>query len=160
MLQTVYFRETGKVIPVTKTQFRDTFEAGITNYEKNLVQTFTPHCETTLLRRLVHKRPTPIGVSEGCCPLCYQYFESVNASSMSKWFVGAAHGNVYNWSGGSPDNDAMAAGIKGVHEFVRREIVSLINAVALQSRTEESALNYLSSPEYDDDVHSDSYPPY
>jgi hypothetical protein len=52
---------------------------------------------------------------------------------MSKWFLGAAHGNVYNWSGGSADNDAMAAGIKGVHEFVRREIVSLIDDVALKS---------------------------
>jgi hypothetical protein len=56
---------------------------------------------------------------------------------MSKWFVAAADGNVYNWSGGSADNDAMAAGIKGVHEFVKREIVfSLINAVELKSRTE------------------------
>lgn len=84
----------------------------------------------------------------------------MNASSRSKWFVGAAHGNVYTWSGGLEDNDAMAAGVKGVHEFVGREIVSLIDDVALKSES-ESPLNHLSRYEHDYDVDSGSiYPPY
>jgi hypothetical protein len=86
VLQIVYFRETGEVIPVTKTPFRDTFETGITDYEKNLVQTFTPLCETTLLRRLVHTRSTPIGASEDCCPIlqvrqCIEHVKMVRRGS-------------------------------------------------------------------------------
>src|SRR6266496_478772 len=77
VLGCIYYRTTGKYLPITKGQFSITSHGhGIVEYENCPTQKASTHCEITLMRSLtyVHKRPpTGIGVSTACWPLCFEF---------------------------------------------------------------------------------------
>ena len=122
VLGCIYYRTTGKYLPITKGQFSITSHGhGIVEYENCPTQKASTHCEITLMRSLtyVHKRsPTGIGVSTACWPLCFEFIRAVNENratySQTLWKVRRSHGSVCNWSLEEDEDKSMLTGTAAV----------------------------------------------
>ena len=155
VLKCIYYRTTGKYLPITRGQFIASHGPGVAKYENWPIQKFTSHCEITLMRPLtyVHKRPpTVLGVSKACCSLCFEFIRAVNEHratySQILWKVGRSHGNVYNWSLGGDENKSMLAGTAAVGKWVYNKVLTMIQDCIYKSVTESPPS--FSSPEEDE----------
>ena len=162
ILETVYWRETGKALPVTKRQFLSKHGAGAKEFSEIGAETFLSHCEVHLIRFLVQdekKAPTLLGISKACCPLCSRYIQGVNQYRMERninrllWIVGKSHGGTYCWQFGNDIDSGLVAGRQSVARYVTDRVVRMVDKCSYLCRTESP--QYMSSPE-EDDRHSAS----
>ena len=153
ILQCIYFRETGRIIPVSKATFTRHYARSLKTYEQYPLQPYLPHCETTLITELTKTRgTTELGVSKACCGCCTAFIDGFNQHrrdhSESAWVVGGCHGKIYNWLPVSSVDGSSRAGMDSVRRWLQRAIVTIINESAYRSTTESPT--YISSPDLDE----------
>jgi hypothetical protein len=159
VLQTVYYRGTKQMIPITRGQFTAKYDAAIRDYvnPKNKIQRFQEHCEVSLIRHLSASHgPTELGISKACCPACFVYISGVNqfreSMRLSTWIIGNRHDQIYNWQCAHSDVNGkedlvFEAGAQAVRNFVTKEIIRLIKSC--RTKKPNQSPSYQSDPEID-----------